>query len=106
VALAVPVVLDAPVVPVLDSSAQAVLVAVSVQAVPVELALPVVLVHQHVQVLVLTAHQQVAVAVVAVAPAVEPLVRSVVAAESPRHVSRRERKEQSLNSARHLRLVA
>ena len=45
-------------------------------------------------------------AAVAVAPAVEPLVRSVVAAESPKHVSRRERKEQSSNSARHHRLVA
>ena len=87
-------------------SVQAALVVVSVPAVPVELELPVVLVHQHVQVLAPTVHLQVAAVAVAAAPAVEPLVHSVVAAESPRHVSRRERKEQSLNSARHLRLVA
>lgn len=88
-------------VQVLDSSAQ-VVVADSVRVLLVEP--QVVLVHQLVQVLALTVHQQVA--VVAVAPAVEPLVRSVVAVESPKHVSRRERKEQSLNSARHHRLVA
>jgi hypothetical protein len=86
-----------------DSSVQLV-VADSVKVLPVEL--QVVQEHQHVQVLVLTVHQLVAAVVVAVVPAVEPLVLSAVAAASPRHVSRRERKEQSLNSARHHRLVA
>lgn len=106
VALVVPVVLVAQVAQVLVSSVQVVLVAVSVPAVLVELVQALEQALPHVQVLVLTVPPQVAVAVVAVAPAVEPLVRSVVAAESPRRVSRRERKEQSLNSARHLRLVA
>ena len=87
----------------------------SVQVVPVAVSVPVALVVlaqvreqalHHAPVLGLTVPPQVAVAAVAVVPAVEPLVRSVVAAESPRHVSRRERKEQSLNSARPLRLVA
>jgi hypothetical protein len=109
---AVPVAQDAPVVPVaqvaqeLVSSAPVVLVAVSVPVVLVELVQVLEQELPHVPVLVLTVPPQVVAQVVAVVPVVEPLVHSVVAAESPRHVSRRERKEQSLNSARHLRLVA
>ena len=106
VAPVVPVALVVPVAQVQVSSVQAVPVVVSALAVPVVQVHPVVLVLQHVPDLVLTVHQQVAVAVVAVAPAVEPLVRSVVAAESPRHVSRSGQREQSSNSARHHRLVA
>ena len=102
----VPVAQVAQVVQELVSSAQVVLVAVSVPVVLVELVQVLEQALPHVPVLVLTVPPQVAVAAVAVDPAVEPLVHSVVAAESPRHVSRRERKEQSLNSARHLRLVA
>lgn len=103
VAQAVLVALVAPVVLVQDSSVLVLLVAVSAPAVPVH---QVALEPPHVPDLALTVHPQVAVAVVAVVPVVELPVRSVVVAESPRHVSRRERKEQSLSSARHLRLVA
>ena len=106
VAPAVPVVPVVQVVQELVSSAQVALVAVSVPVVLVELVQVLEQELPHVPVLVLTVPPQVAVAVVAAVPAVELLVHSVVAAESPRHVSRRERKEQSLNSARHLRLVA
>jgi len=94
------------VVQVLVSSVQVVLVAVSVPVVLVELVQVLEQALPHVPDLVLTVPPQAVAQVAAVVPAVEPLVRSVVAAESPRHVSRRERKEQSLNSARHLRLVA
>jgi hypothetical protein len=101
---AVPVVLAAQV---LDSSVPLVVpVAVSVPVALVELAQALVLVPPRVPVLVLTVHPQVAVAAVAVVPAVEPLVRSVVAAESPRHVSRSGQREQNSNSARHRHLVA
>ena len=106
VALVVPVVQVAQVVQELVSSVQVVLVAVSVPVVLVELVQVLEQALPHVPDLVLTVPPQAVAQVVAVVPAVEPLVRSVVAAESPRHVSRRERKEQSLNSARHLRLVA
>jgi hypothetical protein len=106
VAQAAQVVQVVPVVQVLVSSVQVVPVAVSVPVALVVLAQVREQALHHAPVLGLTVPPQVAVAAVAVVPAVEPLVRSVVAAESPRHVSRRERKEQSLNSARHLRLVA
>jgi hypothetical protein len=102
VALAVPVVQVVQVAQVLVSSVPAELVAVSVPVVLAELVQVLEQALPHVQVLVLTVPPQVVALVVAVVPAVEPRVHSVVAAESPRHVSRRERKEQSLNSARHL----